>query len=129
MIRVVIGMLFAALASLLALNRELEDAKQVCLPVPEGTESGDPLVLGALPCVALIDRNADGEASVDLGGAYRLTVSGEDGEGNAAVGVGDILFIDAEGNITVDEAGTRFGYALDAVAEGEEAVIRVKIGY
>lgn len=113
----------------MALNRELEDAKEILLPVPEGTKSGDPLVVGDLPCVALIDRNADGNASVDTGGAYRLLAKGEGDEGAAAVEPGDILFIDEEGLLTAIEAGTRFGYAMDPVESGAEETIRVKVGY
>lgn len=113
----------------MALNRELEDAKQVCLPVPEGTKSGDPLVLGAMPCVALIDRNPDGEASIDRGGAYRLSVEGKNKAGEKAIEVGDIIYLKG-GKLGVNnEEGVRFGYALDPVVKGATTVIRVAIGY
>lgn len=113
----------------MALNRELEFAKEVCLPVPEGTKSGDFLVIGQIPCVALIDRNKEGEASVDMGGAYRLSVVGKNKAGNKAIAVGDIIYIKGGVLGVNNEEGVRFGYALDPVVSGATTVIRVKIGY
>lgn len=113
----------------MAKNRVLERGKEICLPVPVGTVSGKALVIGALPCVAMIDRNADGEASVDCGGVYDLEVEAKNKAGNLEIKVGDIVYM-KDGVLGVNnEEGVRFGYALDAIAAGAKKVIRVKVGY
>lgn len=113
----------------MAKNRSQEFAKEILLPVPNGTKSGDPLVVSQLPCVAMIDRNADGEASVDCGGSYWFLVEGKNKAGNKAIAVGDIIYL-KEGKLSVNnEEGTRFGYAMDPVGSGAKTEIRVKVGY
>lgn len=113
----------------MALNRELDSANQIVVPVPEETKSGDPLIIGELPCVALIDANADGEASVQCDGAFRLSVEGVNNEGNTKIEPGDIIYM-KEGVLGADDvAGVRFGYALGTVEAGATATIVVKIGY
>lgn len=114
----------------MAKNRVLEHGRQVCLPVPVNTVSGQPLILGgALPCVAEIDRNADGEATVQTDGVYELSVEGKNKAGNKAIEVGNIVYM-KEGKLSVNnEEGVRFGYALDPVGSGATTKIRVKIGY
>jgi len=112
------------------LNEVRDRAEQISLPVPEGTTAGDPVVVGSIIGVAMIDRGADteGEATVKTVGSFNLAVAATDGEAEDAIAIGDALFIDAEGNITkTEEEGTLFGYALEAVAEGEEATIEVKL--
>lgn len=116
----------------MATNRVREKATRLALPVPVGTLSGDPLVLGGLPCVAVVDRSAwtEGEASVQTDGSFTLAVKGENAAGDAAIGVGDILYIDTDGELNADATnGKRFGYALEAVASGATTDIEVKIGY
>jgi len=113
----------------MAKNREYAKANEVKLPVPEGTKSGDPLILGGLPAVALQDRQSDGEATCQFDGAYRLSVEAKNKAGNKAIGVGDILFMKG-GKLGVNnEEGTRYGYALAAIESGKTEVIVVKIGY
>lgn len=113
----------------MAVNRVRAEANELSLPVPGGTESGDPLVIGALPCVAVTDRRADGDASVQCDGSFRLPVHGADHAGNAAIAVGAIVYIDgAEINTDVTD-GKRFGYALEPVLSGATTDIEVKIGY
>lgn len=113
----------------MAKNRSQEFAKEILLPVPAGTKSGDPLVVGALPCVAMIDRNADGEASVDCGGSYWFEVEGKNKAGNTAIAAGAIVYL-KEGKISANnEEGARFGYAQEPVASGAKTLVRVKVGY
>lgn len=110
----------------MARNRHYAEATQFPLPVPEATESGDALVIGDLPCVALTDRDDDGEATVQTDGAFLFPVTGDDG----AVGAGDLVYIDGSGDLTNDASGnTRFGYALEAVGSGSTTTIPVKVGY
>lgn len=111
-------------------NEVRDRAEQISLPVPEGTVAGDPVVVGAIVGVAQIDRGEDTpeEATVKTVGSYNLAVTAKDGEANDPVAIGDKLFIDGEGNLSKTEAeGTFFGYALEAVAEGETATIEVKL--
>lgn len=109
----------------MALNRVFADAKNVSLPVPPGTKSGDPLVIGGLPCVALIDRAADGTATCDTGGAYAFDVTG----GSGGPAAGDVVYLQNDGSIDDDTGGQRFGYALEAVPNGQTVEVPVKIGY
>lgn len=105
------------------------------LPVPEGTESGDPLLVGDLPCVALTDRatsaddNPVDEATVQVypSAVFDLEVIGNDGTSNAAIAVGEAVYIQDDDTIDVDTAGTLFGYVLEAVASGATTTVRVKL--
>lgn len=114
----------------MATNRVREHATRLALPVPDGTVSGDPLVLsGGLPCVAVVDQDAwtEGEASVQTDGSFRFPVTAEANE----ISPGEIIYREtADGDLTNDSSGAeRFGYALETVANGETAEIEVKIGY
>lgn len=116
----------------MAKNRIYEHGKQISVAVPVGTVSGDPVVLGQMPAVALIDRDANGSASVDTGGVYDLPVKGVDGvPANVAIAAGDIIYYNAAATpkLNKNNAGVRFGYALKAVASGATDTIRVKVGY
>lgn len=116
----------------MATNRVRETGNRLSLPVPDGTESGDPLVIGELPCVAVTDADAwtEGAASVQTDGTFRFPVKGEGPGGNEAVSVGEIVYIDTDGEMNTDETnGKRFGYALEAVDSGATAEIEVKVGY
>lgn len=116
----------------MATNRVKETANRLALPVPDGTISGDPLVLGDLPCVAVTDQDewTEGEASVQTDGSWRFEVKGEGPGGNEAISVGERIYIDTDGEMNTDETnGKPFGYALEAVASGETKEIEVKVGY
>jgi len=104
------------------------DQLQVVCSAPATPASGDPVLVGQLPGVALTDENADGVTTVKFNGVASLPVKGETTT-NAAVSVGDILYYDS-GVINKDSSnGVRFGYALQAVDSGATTTIRVKIGY
>lgn len=95
-------------------------------------QSGDPVIVGALPGVALTDQQSDGTNTVKLNGVGQLSVDGQASSGTAtAVSEGDTVYFDsADGQINVDATnGTRYGYALAPVASGSTATIPVKIGY
>ena len=104
------------------------DQLQVVCSAPATPASGDPVLVGQLPGVALTDENADGVTTVKFNGVASIPVKGETTT-NAAVSVGDILYYDS-GVINKDSSnGVRFGYALQAVDSGATTTIRVKIGY
>lgn len=120
----------------MAKNQVFKFVDVLSLPVPEGTESGDPVVLNAAAGwvgVAETDRgeegtptgpntvssisaynggNLNGYASVALKGAYRLDVTG-------AVDPLDPVYITSSGTLTAT-AGTnvRFGFALTTKGSG-----------
>lgn len=114
----------------MAKNRVYEESDQVRVPVAEGVKSGDPVIVGnGLPGVALVDRAADGTATVQFDGAFLLAVKGANKAGEKDIAVGDIIYKKgAELNVN-NEEGTRFGYALDTVAKSKTETIRVKVGY
>jgi predicted RecA/RadA family phage recombinase len=102
------------------------------LAVPSGVVSGDPVVDGQIPGVALIDRKADGRATVQLDGTFLLSVKGViTGPANSAVAEGDLLYYNAghTPKLDKDTAGVRFGYAEGTVNSGATATIAVKVGY
>lgn len=114
----------------MAKNKHLKEGDNLYLPVPTDTASGDPVVVGAIPGVALIDEDEDGNATIDTRGAYDLEVVANDGSADTAVSEGDVLYFDStDGNLNLDDAGDRFGYALEAVTSGATTTIPVKIGY
>lgn len=92
-------------------------------------QSGDPGAVGQLPFVALTDEGTDGIATVDVGGVYRLPVSGiNDVPANVAVAPGDRVYWDnGLGRLDVGPNGVPFGFALEAVAAGATTTIAVKV--
>lgn len=117
----------------MAKNRVYEDGRRLSLAAtdPATPASGDPVVVGQMPGVALTDERSDGTTSIDFGGVYSLAVRGVDGVGNSAVAVGDILYYVAADTpkLSKKNTGVRFGYALGTVAAGATATIPVKVGY
>lgn len=103
-------------------NEVYRDADELTLPVPEGTKSGDAVIVGDLPGVAATDRDADGNATVWMRGAYDLSVTG------AVTQIGAPIYIPAAGgNLSVTADGNKlFGHAL-ATKTAAAAVITVKL--
>lgn len=103
---------------------------------PATPVSGNPVLIGQIPGVALTDEGEGGndatKTSIDTGGVYNLNVEGVDGSGNSAVALGDILYYDAAATVKINKDatnGVRFGYALGTVGSGLTATIPIKIGY
>jgi predicted RecA/RadA family phage recombinase len=103
---------------------------------PATPVSGDPVLLGQIPGVALTDEadggNAAGEITIDTGGVYNLNVEGVTGAGNSAVAIGDILYYDSAATVKINKDvtnGVRFGYALGTVGSAGTGIIPVKVGY
>lgn len=114
----------------MAKNRVLAQGRDLTLPVPSGVVSGGPVAVGQIPCVALIDRQSDGKATVQRDGTFKLSVKGENGSGNSAVAVGDLIFIEPTARtLSKIATGVRFGYALEAIGSGETKTIECAIGY
>jgi predicted RecA/RadA family phage recombinase len=118
----------------MATNILFEDGYQldVVCTAPTTPNSGDPVLVGQLPGVALTDERANGETTVKFNGVANLSVQGEtNSDAGSAVAVGDILYYDAAETVKInkDTTGVRFGYALGTVGSGATATIPVKIGY
>lgn len=101
---------------------------------PTTPASGDPVLCGQIPGVALIDEgdSVSGETTVALDGVFDLSVKAEAVGGNSAVAVGDILYYEAGQTPPVNKDatnGVRFGYALEAITSGATATINVLVGY
>lgn len=103
---------------------------------PATPVSGDPVLLGQIPGVALTGEaeggNAAGEITIDTGGVYNLSVEGVNAGGNSAVAIGDIIYYEAGETPPLNKDatnGVRFGYALGTVASSETGTIPVKVGY
>lgn len=109
------------------------DSLAVVTTAPASPVSGDPVICGQIPGVALTNKDAvDNLTTIALNGAFLLSVKGETTT-DAAIAVGDILYYDTAATphkINKDNTnGVRFGYALAAVASGATTTIPVKIGY
>ena len=83
------------------------------IPVPEGTKSGDPVIVGNYAGFALIDRQSDGMATVKLiGSAKDVTVTG-------ALTVGQTVYLKTDGTLTATATGAKpFGSAVTAKGTG-----------
>jgi len=119
----------------MATNQVYNDGVQFDVPVsavdsPASPGSGDAVLIGSLPAVALTDpwTDADGVSriTVKTNGVYELEVAAAGG----AIAVGDLVYIDSTTGALNDSNGNvRFGYALGAIDNGATATIPVKIGY
>lgn len=119
----------------MAKNEIFRDADHLSLPVPTGTVSGDPVKVGDLVGVAETDRatatnfgggNPDGNATVWLKGAHKLTVDGAiTAVGQAVYYVGDGTSRSAQLTATATD-NTLFGHALETKAAAA-APINVRI--
>lgn len=123
----------------MAKNRNFADGDQLSLAptsAPGTTAlSGDPVIVGQIPGVALKDATDtvanSGTAPIQFDGVYTLSVKAIDGGGNSAVAVGDILYYVAADTprLSKKNTGVRFGYALEAISSGATQSIKVKVGY
>jgi predicted RecA/RadA family phage recombinase len=98
---------------------------------PATPASGDPVICGQIPGVALAAEDTNGVTTVAENGAFNLSVKGIDGGGNSAVAAGDIIYYVSGDTpkLSKKNSGVRFGYALAAVTSGATATIAVEIGY
>lgn len=118
----------------MATNRVMKPGWQQSLVVtdPATPASGDPVRIGTMTGVALVDEGDGGngatETTVDVGPAvWDLSVKGVDASGNSAVALGDpIYYVDADTpKLSKKNTGYFFGIALEAVGSGQTATINV----
>ena len=112
----------------MAKNEVYYPGDAIPLPVPEGTKSGDPVVVGTIAGIAMEDRDAAGNAPVRVKGVFKLSVTGHDGTSTKAIAVGDKVYYTAPSGGTPiinanASAGAEFGVALGAIAKGSGAAV------
>jgi predicted RecA/RadA family phage recombinase len=97
----------------MALNIAREECDQVSVPVADGTRSGDLILVGDLPAVALTDKGAQtaGDATVKFNGSVYVDVT-------ITTAVGDTIYAHGAGSgqtfNKTSSGGTRIGVALGA---------------
>lgn len=115
----------------MATNEVYHDADSIPLPVASGVVSGEVVKVGSLVGVALIDRGADGVATVRRKGAFTLPVAA------ATYAVGDPIYGHASGGGAVtgrvelidktSTTGTLIGYAIEAKTLGAAGTLNVAL--
>lgn len=98
---------------------------------PATPSSGDPVMYGVQPGVALTDEDADGNTTYAIDGVFNLPVKGEQAAGNVAVAAGDQLYYEAGQTPPINKDATNgvpFGVARGAVTSGATATIPVDLG-
>jgi predicted RecA/RadA family phage recombinase len=109
----------------MAKNRRFSGAPRTrTLPVIAGTVSGGPVIVGMLPGVALTDRDASGNAVVELGEAFDVSVTAA-----GSVAIGAPIYITSTTYALTDAAGAGkqlFGHALQTKSSGA-SVITVEV--
>lgn len=111
------------------------DRLAVACTDPATPVSGDPVVYGQLPGVALTSEGTDGLTSVQFCGVANFSVKGVTTAGaGSAVAEGDVIYYVAANTPKLSKASgdagaVRYGIAMGAVASGATATIPVRIGY
>jgi predicted RecA/RadA family phage recombinase len=112
----------------MAKNRVYEDAEQLTLPVIAGTVSGSPVIAGMLVGVALTNRDANGNATVQVGdGAWNVTVTAA---GN--ITIGQPIYITSATYALTDAASAGkqlFGHALTTSTGAGAKTITVRAAH
>ena len=96
---------------------------------PDEPDSGDPVRIGNMTGIALLDEDAAGKTVVDKGPfSAKFTVKDN---GGAGIGVGDTIWYHDDQTPPLDNVPTGgyfYGYAEEAVAKGQTAIIEVSHG-
>lgn len=113
----------------MATNTKYQEARTLTCAVASGVVSGDVCAVGEMVGVAQTNRDSNGNAAVDFGGAYNLSVKGVDDAGNIAIAAGDpIFFVSGDTpKLSAKRTGLFVGYALAAVTSGSTSTIAVKL--
>ena len=97
---------------------------------PTTPASGDPVLCGQIPGVALAAEDTAGVTTVAIDGVFNLSVKGVDGSGNSAVAAGDAIYYVTGDTpkLSKKATGVLFGYALGTVGSSSTATIPVEVG-
>lgn len=104
----------------MATNEVFDKAENLNLPVNSGVVSGNPVIVGMIPGVALTSRDSAGKAMVATSGAYKVSVTGA----IASVGL-PVYITSATGALVVAPgAGIQlFGHALETKGAGAGTIL------
>ena len=109
----------------MALNEIFKIGKSISLPVPAGTKSGDPVRVGVLNGVAIVDEgtgfNKDNWTSVDLFGGHLFEIEDAD-----VATVGTPVYITSAGELTLTDASNKLYGAITHKHRGDEVVVLVQ---
>jgi predicted RecA/RadA family phage recombinase len=118
------------------------DNLSVICTQPASPVSGDPVLFGDLPGVAITSMGGGGNAatktSVQFEGVVEVSVKGVNAGGNSAVAAGDVIYYVAGDTppLSKKATGVRYGVAMglptqtgNLITAGSTATIRVRIGY
>lgn len=109
----------------MAKNEVYRDGDHLSWPVPEGTESGDFVLIGdqGLFGVAVTDRDADGNATVWTQGVWALPVTTA-----TAADIGDKVYATTAGALTpVEGTNTHVGWFYSAKGTTAGEVVHIKL--
>ena len=102
----------------MALNEIFKVGKSISLPVPADTKSGDPVRVGVLNGVAIVDEgtgfNKAGYTSVDMFGGHLFKLVGAK--------VGDAVYI-KDGDLTLTATGAKLWGAVTHLHRDDQVVI------
>lgn len=108
----------------MAKNQRYTNALHISVPVASGVVSGQPVKVGQICGVAIIDRESDGTATVWLDGSWELPVAG------AVASVGLPVYITSGGTLTATASGNFiWGTALGTKGTGTGPLEVAPIGY
>ena len=114
----------------MAKNQKFAPSRTRSLPVPDGTVSGDPVMVGTIAGVALTDKGAGGNtaenATVALDGAFNLAI----GTATALVAGDKVFFVESSSSLsTTDNTGANktFGKVLEPKGTTAGEVVPVEI--
>ena len=106
-----------------------------------GALSGDPVVCGQMPGVALINADANGRATMQIDGIFSVAVTAKDASGvsgadaNSAVMGGDKIYFDKDKTPPLSKraSGIPWGIAVgdsgvQLVASGANGTVDVQVG-
>lgn len=109
----------------MALNEIFKIGKSISLPVPANTKSGDPVRVGVLNGVAIVDEgtgfNKDNWTSVDLFGGHLFEINGA-----GAATVGTAVYITSAGALTLTATSNKLYGAITHKHRGDEVVVLVQ---
>ena len=107
----------------MANNILVEEATSFTLPVASGTVSGDAVLVGCIPGVAVTDRDSDGNATVKIAAAPVVEISLASAVVTSA---GTALYITSAGVVSATSAANSavFGAALEAKSSGSAKTVK-----
>jgi predicted RecA/RadA family phage recombinase len=109
----------------MAINEVYDDVDNFPITVPAGVVSGDPVAIGTLVGVALIDRQADGKTVIARRGCYELTVTG-------AITLGAPVYAVVAADLVTSltaTVGTNIRFGTAGAAQAATGSIPVILGY